>query len=202
MSKFSTAVPKNATSLNESTGTGASPISGPPSASLGQRFFDEATLKTYQYVKVDTANNYAAGVTSAASVTASTIVATQAGALAYWGGDPANGIVVTYLSNAQNATTPANNANAVAGVFLGTVTSGNFTLIQTGGDATILCADAATVDSPGFALVSNTSTTAAAAGTTVGVAPGTAPAYRIVAYARNAGNASTILAYLVLDKDF
>lgn len=201
MSKFSTAVPKNATApLNESTGTGASPISGPLSASPGQRFFDEAALKSYQYVKVDTANNYALNA-GATGIAATTTVATANGALAYWAGDPANGVVVTYAPYAQNATTPAYNANAVAGVFLGVVTTGNYTLIQTGGDhSALVTTDAANVDQPGTALVSSTATTSNPGVT--GVQPGTAPGYRVVGYARAANTSSAVAAFLVLDKDF
>lgn len=203
MSKFASAVPKNATApLNENTGTGASPISGPLSASPGERFFDVGALKTYMYVKVDTGTNYALN-----AVAATTTIATANGALAFWavgGGtnttDPSNGTVVSYISYALNSTTPAYNANAVAGVFLGVVTSLNYTLIQTGGIHTAVKCNGAGLGG-GYALVSDTITTGTTCNTTV-VVPGTAPAYRIVGYTLGDVASSAVKAILVLDKDF
>lgn len=204
MSKFASMVVKNVTMpLNENPGTTASAQPGtfqgpPPSASLLERFYDVQAQKSYVYVKLST--------TGIGAGPATTVVTTASGTLAYWQGDPANGTVTAYLPYANNSTTNAYNANLVAGVFLGAVTAGNYTLIQTGGDHPTI-ADSTTPianDGPGVALVSATATTLPLG--VVHVLPGTAPGYRVIAYATGAevasGTGGTIPGFLVLDKDY
>jgi hypothetical protein len=182
MSKFATLLVKNITTpLNEAPQTGASPLGAPPSASLGERWYDPNAVKSYMYVK------FTAGTGS---------VVTANGAVAYWLGNPANFTVTSKLANA-GATTAANNQNFVAGVFLGVVTTGNFTAIQTGGIHSAIV-DTTAADKQGFALIASATTD----GEAVGVAAGTAPTNRVLAWATADQASGAIAGNLVLDKDF
>ena len=209
MSKFASMVVKNVSMpLNENPGTTASAQPGtfqgpPPSASLLERFYDPQAQKSYIYVKLST--------TGIGTGPTTTNVATTNGTLAYWQGDPANGTVTAYMGYANNtgvsgATTMTYNANLVAGVFLGAVTAGNYTLIQTGGDHPSI-QDSTTPlanDGPGVALVSSSVTTSPIGA--AHVLPGTAPTFRVFAYATgaevSAGGGGTIPGFLILDKDY
>jgi hypothetical protein len=181
MSKFATLLVKNLTTpLNEGPQTGTSPLGAPPSASLGERFYDPTAVKSYQYVK------FTAGTGS---------VATANGAVAYWLGNPANFTVTSKLANA-GATTAANNQNFVAGIFLGVVTTGNFTVIQTGGIHSAVI-DTTAADKQGCAVIASATTD----GEAVGVAAGTAPTNRVIGWATADQGSGTIAVNIALDRD-